>query len=304
MQTPFQRVCVRGLDVVVKRDDLLYLSGNKFRKLYWLVNKDPTFFDQSHIVSYGGLQSNAMLAIAQLAHMKSVPFTYFTKHIDVKPETVTSNFQLATALGMQHALLSASEYDELATTRQFDPVVPPHVTKWIGIPQGGATADAEEGVRVLAEEINTFALTANKAVTVLMPCGTGTTALYVAKHVDAAIDVLAVPCVGGANYLETQWRALDPTINGPRILAPRKKVAFGSLWKPLLATYYELLAATDIEFDLVYACLAWHTLFDALETRVLDLSERQLLYVHCGGVSGNPGQLARYHRRWPLSPES
>ncbi|EQC41182.1 hypothetical protein SDRG_01158 [Saprolegnia diclina VS20] len=301
--TPFQRVCVRGLDVVVKRDDLFYLSGNKFRKLYWLIEQDATYFDHNHIFSYGGLQSNAMLAIAQLAHLKRVPFTYFTKPTELKSAgaPVATNLKLATDLGMQHVKLSSHEYEALAESREFGPLVPPATSKWIGIPQGGATADAEVGVQVLANEINAFASGEAKPLSVLLPSGTGTTAYYLAKHLRPGIDVYTVPCVGSAAYLRQQWQQLEPNalVARARILSPTKRVAFGSLWKPLLAMHNELLGATAIEFDLVYASLAWHTLFHALETQTLDLTGRQLVYVHCGGTSGNPSQRQRYERKWP-----
>ncbi|KDO35086.1 hypothetical protein SPRG_01151 [Saprolegnia parasitica CBS 223.65] len=304
--TPFQRVRVRGLDVVVKRDDLFYLSGNKFRKLYWLVEKDAAYFNRTAqpTLSYGGLQSNAMLAIAQLAHLKRVPFTYFTKTIELQPETapVATNFKLASNLGMRHVELSSSEYEALAESKDFGPLVT--TPKWIGIPQGGASADAEVGVQVLASEINAFASDKPRCdppLSVLLPSGTGTTAYYLAKHLRPDIDVYAVPCVGSAAYLQQQWQQLEPNglVTRARMLSPKKRVAFGSLWKPLLAMHQELWLATQIEFDLVYACLAWHTLFHALETRSIDLNGRQLVYIHCGGTSGNPSQRQRYERKWP-----
>ncbi len=148
----------------------------------------------------------------------------------------------------------------------------------------------------------------------VVPCGTGTTAFFLAQHVHPSIRVCGVPCVGNVEYLQQQWMkhayktmACIPRTQRdnkcqnqklPDVLVPEKKVAFGSLWKPLLHMYHELRTATGIEFDLVYACLTWHTLLHAYEQQHTLLNNRKVVYVHCGGNSGNLSQLYRYQRRF------
>lgn len=73
----------------IKRDDLLNvngITGNKIRKLSFFKQFLPEY--SSHvkipriIASYGGYQSNAMSAIAQLvAQIPSSKFLYFTKNL-------------------------------------------------------------------------------------------------------------------------------------------------------------------------------------------------------------------------------
>ncbi|MDQ6981063.1 MAG: 1-aminocyclopropane-1-carboxylate deaminase, partial [Ghiorsea sp.] len=55
--TPFH---FQGLDCFVKRDELIdpLLSGNKYRKLYSLIQTPSETY--STLISYGGTQSNAM----------------------------------------------------------------------------------------------------------------------------------------------------------------------------------------------------------------------------------------------------
>ncbi|HHH72313.1 MAG TPA: hypothetical protein ENL04_00610 [Sulfuricurvum sp.] len=76
----------------VKRDDLIHpdFSGNKYRKLYRFIHTNP---DAIHtIVSYGGIQSNAMLSIAALCRLKGWRFEYICKtekcRIDLKPAVI------------------------------------------------------------------------------------------------------------------------------------------------------------------------------------------------------------------------
>ncbi|MEA1919056.1 MAG: 1-aminocyclopropane-1-carboxylate deaminase, partial [Campylobacterota bacterium] len=81
LPSPITKISFRGRDFYIKRDELLHceLSGNKFRKLYQLIQTPSSQF--SKIISYGGTQSNAMLAIAYLANEKNWKFDYYSKPI-------------------------------------------------------------------------------------------------------------------------------------------------------------------------------------------------------------------------------
>ena len=57
-------------------------SGNKYRKLYTLLQTPKQ--NLKKIISYGGSQSNAMLAIARMCELKSWEFIYYTKPLSNK----------------------------------------------------------------------------------------------------------------------------------------------------------------------------------------------------------------------------
>lgn len=302
----------------------------------------------AHLVSFGGAQSNAMLAIAQLAHAKRVPFSYFSRGLNASPvggrgrgrggDAINSppegNLALALALGMRHVVLPPAEYQALAQTKDLAALVRSHDLisssngreRAVLVPQGAAFALAQDGLAQLAREINAYVARpehGGRRFSVVVPCGTGTSALYMAQHLDtAATQLFAVPCVGDAAYLMQQFLVLaahDASLSElqasarlvlPTILAPRRKARFGRLSPPLLEIHHELLSATGIEFDLNYGAFAWHTMFDAesdalalllrghLEADAGDAgSSRELLYVHTGGVSGNATMLTRYRAK-------
>ena len=73
---------LEGREFFVKRDDLFdpYLSGNKYRKLHTLLHTPKENFQK--IISYGGTQSNAMLAIAAMCQEKNWEFVYYTQPIN------------------------------------------------------------------------------------------------------------------------------------------------------------------------------------------------------------------------------
>lgn len=300
----------------------------KMRKMYYFVRQSDTFFADAHLFSFGGSQSNAMLALAQLANARRVPFTYFSRELPLKNDTVKGNLALARALGMQHVGLHPDAYHDLVRTRDFEAFLdsklrPSLGTRRLYVPQGAAFPEAQDGVRLLAQEINEYVRTQcpGKQFSVVLPCGTGTTALYLAQHLLPSVNLYAVPCVGDAAYLQQQFEQLideDPSLQPhtallPRVLTPKRKNRFGRLWWPLYDMYHEVLQETKVDFDLVYGAFAWHTLFSdaSVLDKVLDRNntsvsfpgnpskqdERELMYIHTGGTSGNTTMLARYARK-------
>ena len=69
--SPISKIILEGREFLVKRDDLIdpYLAGNKYRKLYKLLKTPKNSLKK--IISYGGTQSNAMLAIAAMCKEKA-----------------------------------------------------------------------------------------------------------------------------------------------------------------------------------------------------------------------------------------
>jgi len=73
--SPIETKLIENKKVYIKRDDLLHLrnsnvSGNKARKMLALNELDVSQFPDV-VVSYGGPQSNAMLALAAIVHAKN-----------------------------------------------------------------------------------------------------------------------------------------------------------------------------------------------------------------------------------------
>lgn len=86
-----------GRQVFIKRDDLQFkhnegLSGNKGRKFRSLLTSDE---QHTHILSYGGYQSNAMLALSQIATIRKCSLHYFTQTIPahLKEEPIGNHLQ-------------------------------------------------------------------------------------------------------------------------------------------------------------------------------------------------------------------
>jgi hypothetical protein len=111
--SPLSKIILDEREFFVKRDDLIdpYLAGNKYRKLYTLLNTPSHTYNT--IISYGGTQSNAMLAIAAMCKKKKWQFIYYTKKLsDTQKNECEGNYPQALALGMEHKEIE-NEYDTI-----------------------------------------------------------------------------------------------------------------------------------------------------------------------------------------------
>lgn len=167
--------------------------------------------------------------------------------------------------------------------------------------------EASVGLQDLATEIAEYAEdTAPHAPwQVYIESGTGATALFVHQYLKQAsahlhIAVIAVPCIGTAEYLLEQMRRIDNESfkvgSFPEVLtAPSNQPqrVFGKPYKELAVIWNQLCTETGIEFDLLYAPRAFEQIFEHLA--VVEPSSRvNLMYVHCGGQTGNASQKKRY----------
>ena len=280
--SPISKIVLEGREFFVKRDDLIdpYLAGNKYRKLYTLLNTPKNTYNT--IISYGGTQSNAMLAIAAMCKKKQWQFIYYTKKLsDTQKNEHVGNYADALALGMQHKEIEHSYYKEFIASLRLN-----LDEKTLVIEQGGALKAAKKGLEVLAEEIRKQNRTLHvKALAT--PSGTGTTALFLALALPE-YRVYTTPCIGESSYLKKQMHALAEIPHNLTILEPKQKYHFAKPYKELY-TIYKDLYKNGIEFDLLYAPVMWQTL--------LQQTKEKILYIHSGGVSGNKSMLARYKRK-------
>jgi len=280
--SPISKITLEKREFLVKRDDLIdpYLAGNKYRKLYTLLQTPKNKLKK--IISYGGTQSNAMLAIAAMCKEKSWEFYYYTKPLNTRmKEQKLGNYFDALNLGMKHIELEGELYREFIATLRLNLEEGTFI-----VDQGGADKSAREGLQVLADEIREQSKE-HKFKALATPSGTGTTALYLALALPE-YKVYTTPCVGDASYLIEQMSALHHLPKNLVILSPKKKYHFAKPYSEFLKINKNLIEA-GIEFDLLYSPSLWINL--------LDQTDETILYIHSGGVSGNSSMLERYKKK-------
>jgi len=279
--TPISSIEIDGREFLVKRDELVnpFLAGNKYRKLYQLLKNPPK--NIKTIISYGGTQSNAMLAIAKMCFDNNWEFKYYSKKLsNFQKNQNEGNYYEALKLGMNHIEIPHSIYKNFISSLNINQNLDTYI-----IHQGGANTIAKQGLKVLADEITAQNPQTNFLAT---PSGTGTTALYLAINLPEYI-VYTTPVIGDTDYLKTQMLSLEGYI--PKnliILNPDKKYPFAKPNKEFLKIYTKLKEA-GIEIDLLYAPLMWKMLFEKTNDKIL--------YIHSGGITGNKSMLKRYEQK-------
>ncbi len=287
-ESPVEKINYRNTSFWLKRDDLIHpiFNGNKARKLKYFLDADLSAYTK--IASYGGHQSNAMFSLAGLASIKGLDFEYYVKPL---PETLKKNpignLKKSLELGMQ--LIELENYAEFFAARsEKSNVNSEKETLWIR--QGGAEKEAEPGVKELAQEIEKFADNQGiKDLSVFLPSGTGTTALYLQKHL--SFPVCTTACIGANTYLEHQFSLLEKNkACYPQILNTQKKYHFGKLYPEFLEVWRDFHEETNVEFELLYDPKMLLIFKEILQNR-----KGNFLYIHSGGTPGNESMLARYN---------
>ena len=278
--SPISKISLDGRVFYVKRDDLIdpFLAGNKYRKLYTLLQTPSNRYNK--IISYGGTQSNAMLAISAMCKNKSWEFIYYTKPVSQTQKSANDgNYFHSIELGMNHIEIETELY------KDFIASLPITIDdKTFIIDQGGAVMEAKKGLEVLAQEIRESKTECKSLAT---PSGTGTTALFLALALPE-FTIYTTPCVGDSKYLKEQMEALHEIPKNLVILEPAKKYHFAKPYKEFI-DIYKKTKESGIEFDLLYAPSMWKAL--------LEQTDEEILYIHSGGVSGNKSMLNRYEKK-------
>jgi len=279
--SPFQKHCLNGTTFYIKRDDLLdpNFSGNKARKFYhFLVHDFPHI---RRVISYGSNQSNAMYSLSVLAQMKGWEFLYYCDHIPkTLKENPSGNYKYALQNNIK-IMESIHKYDD--SLKQMDAVS-------LHVEEGGRQKEAEEGIRLLADELLLdIAHAGIEQPYIFLPSGTGTTALFLQKHLP--YPVFTCSCVGDSMYLQKQFEMLGEG-HFPTILSSEKKYHYGKLYVELYVLWETLRQEMGIEFDLVYDPLGWKVLLEHLQ-----YLRGTPIYIHQGGLLGNVSMEERYKRK-------
>eukprot|EP00980_Cylindrotheca_fusiformis_P031350 scaffold26214_cov142-Cylindrotheca_fusiformis.AAC.1 len=233
--SPVEEKLIQGRRVYIKRDDMLRLygsqiSGNKARKML-AMNEIPTKDFPACLVSYGGPQSNSMLALAALVNYKNRQaelntngvedeqsskkndvtiesenrkkrFVYFTKKLPrFLRNQPSGNLFRAKMLGMEIKELPQEQYRDLFGGEYggspTPPVglSPPVVGDSLWVPQGGAFGMASVGAAVLARELVSFWLQSGdeRPLSVCLPGGTCATAALLHNELQKLQESLTDP---------------------------------------------------------------------------------------------------------------
>ena len=281
--SPFEKRVFRGREFYIKRDDLLHpdFSGNKARKFTYFLKRD--FPGIKRIVSYGSNQSNAMYSLSVLAKMRGWEFVYFCNHIpQFLKETPVGNYKEALKNGMK--IYESKDRRESANSLKDECT--------LVVQEGGRQKEAEEGIEMLADELkDDIKREGIEKPYVYLPSGTGTTALFLQKHLP--YEVYTCSTVGSDDYLKEQFGEIGEMSYFPKILSSKKRYHYGKLYIEAYEIYKELKSDMGVEFDLMYDAIGWLKFLENIEN-----IDGMPVYIHQGGILGNISMLQRYKRKY------
>ncbi|RXK13639.1 1-aminocyclopropane-1-carboxylate deaminase [Halarcobacter mediterraneus] len=285
INSPIEEIKFKNQNIYLKRDDLLdeHFSGNKARKFYYYLVSDLK--DIEKIISFGSAQANSLYSLSVLGKMKNLNIDFYVNHISsYLKENPHGNYKAALKNGVNIIEDENFDFEKYELNKNE-----------ILIEEGARVKEAEFGIKILAQEIKKWAEENKiKNLKVFLPSGTGTTAVFLQKHLN--FEVFTVACVGGSEYLKKQFFHLESNEKfHPKIIEMPKKYHFGKLYREFYEAYNELLVTTKIEFDLLYDPLGFLSMQKYLESNI---KKDEILYIHQGGILGNESMKARYERKF------
>ena len=315
-ESPIQQIQYAGFTFYVKRDDLLspYFSGNKARKFAYYL--DHAANNITNVVSYGSIQANSLYSLAALSKIKGWQLHYYVDRIpNWLNNTSAGNYAQALLLGAKVIERTALPLNDRDTNNMkladqnldaFMHTMAKQLPKsTLFIPEGGRSTHAQVGINILAKEIVDYCQSNNwfeqhDIVNVMLPSGTGTTALFLQTwfyEQAFPINVLTCACVGDIDYLKFQFNLLNTNKKQwPTILPTNKKHHFGKLYPDFYQRWESLQNETGIEFELLYDPIGWESILTYVNKHTIT---SPIIYIHQGGLIGNQTMIPRYKRKYP-----
>lgn len=266
----------KGISVFLKRDDMIhpFISGNKWRKLKLNIlaakaeNKD-------HLVTFGGVWSNHLLATACAAAKYGLKSTAFVRGEDINSDVLV----LCRVFGMQLIFTDRTAYRDKRSLYEEKFAIDPNA---VFIDEGGAGDKAMNGCAELIPELK------QPYDHLFCAAGTGTTFAGLAKGIrDAQLNTRChcVPVLKGADFLREEINAYFDT---PPSYDFHNEYSFGGYARTtteLLGFIGQFTARTGILLDPVYTGKMMFALYDLIRKDHF-AGGSTILAIHTGGLFG------------------
>lgn len=273
----------KKINLYLKRDDLIhpFISGNKWRKLKYPLLK-ATEQQKTHLVTFGGVWSNHLLATACAAAKFGFKSTGFVRGEDIRTETLT----FCKLFGMELIFVNRESYREkqnLFNLHFKD------TSNAFFIDEGGAGLEAAKGCAELTDELQHI------YNHIFCACGTGTTAAGIINGIVSKKRLSlfhAIPVLKG-DFLKDDIKKL---LLQQSEFEFHNNYHFGGYAKTqpkLIKFIADFASLTGILLDPVYTGKMMFAIFD-LATRDYFPPESRILAIHTGGLFGLLGMKDKF----------
>jgi 1-aminocyclopropane-1-carboxylate deaminase len=271
----------RGLEVLVKRDDLLHpvISGNKWRKLKYIL-EHALKLDAECIVSMGGAYSNHLHALAFAGKILGLTTKAYVR--GERPSQLNPTLLDLQHWGMELNFVSRSDYRQLRTFRDHDSLPGLRAGEY-WLPEGGAS---ELGLRGVAEIVGEIDCEYDVLATA---CGTGTTLAGLIAAAPESARVLGVAALKGAAFLHDEVKKLLPDdcrqAANWKLLTDYHHGGFAKTTPQLLEFIRQFYDRHGIALEPVYTGKLLFAIYELVKQDYFAPGQR-IVVLHTGGLQG------------------
>lgn len=264
------------VNLSVKRDDLIdpYISGNKWRKLKYILN-NTIKQQKTHLVTFGGAYSNHLVATAAAAARNNLKATAF-----VRGELVQNEMLLLCKLfGMNLIFVDRESYRNKA--QLFNTYFESDTSAYF-IDEGGASNEAVLGCAEIVDELT------STYDHIFCAAGTGTTAAGLLKGINQhqlQTKLHVIPVLKGGDFIRNEICTYENELSN---LVLHTNYHFGGYAKttPELIKFIQTFtAATGMLIDPVYTAKMFYGINDLANQQYFK-KEAKILAIHTGGLFG------------------
>ncbi|MCX2429156.1 1-aminocyclopropane-1-carboxylate deaminase/D-cysteine desulfhydrase [Pedobacter sp. GR22-10] len=272
-------------NLYVKRDDLIdpYISGNKWRKLKYILEKAKAE-RKNHLVTFGGAYSNHLVATAAAAARSGLQATAFVRGEEVKNEMLL----ICSLYGMNLIFVDRESYKNKAGLyqRHFGSNDSTYF-----IDEGGASAEAVIGCsEIISELTETYDH-------IFVAAGTGTTAAGLLKGIqDARLNTKlhVIPVLKGGSFIADEIVRYTALSNHLILHTDYHFGGYAKTTPALLDFIKKFTQETGVLIDPVYTAKMFYAILDLYQQNQI-LPTDNILAIHTGGLLGLLGMKDKFH---------
>jgi 1-aminocyclopropane-1-carboxylate deaminase len=260
----------------VKRDDLIdpYISGNKWRKLKYILTKAQAE-NKTHLVTFGGAYSNHLVATAAAASRSGLTATAFVRGEEVKNEMLL----LCSLFGMKLIFTDRESYRD--KQKLFEQNFAKDTQAYF-IDEGGASAEAIIGcAEVIGELTETYDH-------IFCAAGTGTTAAGLLRGIQQFglnTKLHIIPVLKGASFIKDEIAKYTPLSNHLELHLDYHFGGYAKTSPELINFIKAFTAQTGLLLDPVYTGKMFYAIQHLHQKGIIGTDEK-VLAVHTGGLMG------------------
>ncbi|GAA5224673.1 1-aminocyclopropane-1-carboxylate deaminase/D-cysteine desulfhydrase [Membranihabitans marinus] len=271
-----------GVSVFVKRDDELHpvVSGNKFRKLKYIIEEYKTTQSYKGIVSFGGAFSNHIHALAYLCRQENIPCVLLVRSAGGKARE-NPTLDDVRQWGADLIFLSDGQYKQRANPSWYEKEFSQY-SDYLWIPEGGSHPLSLRGV---AESLSETREEFDSFNYIICPVGTGATLAGLASVMKSEEELWGISALKGSQFDQSIKRHWQLESHHIKILTQWHFGGYGKAPTRLQEFLKEFYRQTGLLLDPIYNGKSMFALCEMIKCGLIARGNT-VFFLHTGGLQG------------------